>query len=151
MGIGYDGSAGADTIGRAGWETLVMPEVVLKACEARITHEEDRLAFWKDEKLNAEAILKQKGIEFREMPVTGGNRMQLHIDPARQARVDECASKIHEHEHYLEEFQAYAAFLRLHIGPDPATLKHAGELLAPATARALSLSPHDVRYFGIKP
>lgn len=68
-----------------------------EATHARRVHHENRLEFWRSELEKADTALRARGVEFRDVPMTGGSRVDTVLDPQLAARVSECRSKVAEH------------------------------------------------------
>ena len=106
-------------------------ETLAVACEKKRDHHESRQAFWAAELVTAKEAFKGAGVEFREYPVTGGTRMDAVIDPARQARLNECQGKVAEHQKKREEYDRWARGFRANADSH------------------FVLDPDDIAYFGL--
>lgn len=95
------------------WIIPLTPGEVAAAAGKKAEHHRSRWQFWQAEIDKADRDLREKGVEMREMPVTGGQRIQPMFDPQRVARVEECRGKINEHEKKALEYEAYVRFLEL--------------------------------------
>jgi hypothetical protein len=99
--------------------------------EGKAKYHREREAWWLLQREKAEAELRQHGVEFRDYPVTGGTQVQPVLDPARQARLNECLQKIKHHADLAAEYETYLRAFR-----------RSGD------AR-LELDVDDVRFFGL--
>jgi hypothetical protein len=104
---------------------------VARAARARQEHHAERLAFWTEQAAQAEGRLRTSGLEFRDVPVSGGTRLDPVLDPQLQLRLSECKGKLAEHRSAED---AYARW---------------GRILDVAPERVLELAIADVEYFGL--
>jgi len=96
---------------RGKWTVRLATTEVLDHANARARHHLKRKADWEVEQRQAESELKEKGLEFREMAMTGGNRVEAILDPQRQARLQECRSKVEQHGRKADEYHSFARAL----------------------------------------
>jgi hypothetical protein len=106
-------------------------ETLAVACEKKRDHHTERRQWWEAERETAKAAFKEAGVEFREYPVTGGNRLEAVIDPPKQARLNECQQKVTDHHLRAGEYDRWARGFR-----------------ANADAH-FALDPDDIAYFGL--
>jgi len=105
--------------------------VLASACADQVTYHEERLEFWEAEQGQAEARLRESGVEFRVRPVTGGERLDAVVDPQRQARLNECYAKVEQHRRQVEDFQRWQRSFETN------------------SEAAFELDAEDVAYFGL--
>lgn len=104
---------------------------VAAAASERAAYHSLRERTWLDTLDQAERDLREKGVDFRDREVTGGNRIEAVVDPELSNRVNECRQKVEHHRRKGEEYQAYAVVLGAH--PDD----------------QLHLAVDDVQFFGL--
>lgn len=92
---------------REKWSARLPAKRVGLAASQRLGYHRGRATWWQNELEKAEADLRANGIELREMPITGGNRLQPMFDPQRQARVEECREKVRGHHQEADKYEAY--------------------------------------------
>lgn len=100
------------------------------AATSEYDYHKERIAFWTEERTKAIEAAKEKGVEVREYPVTGGVRAEMVIDASLQGRINEASGKIHLHQSAADRFQVEAAAY--------ATQLH---------TKVYELQPDDVLYF----
>lgn len=100
-----------------------------EAAAAEAEYHKGRVAWWKTEQDKAIVLAKAAGVEVREHDVTGGENVQVVIDPTVQSRLNECASKISSHRRLADDFTIQAA------------------CYATQSAVFYDLDPDDVNYF----
>lgn len=120
---------------RRNWKFSFKVADVLAAAEKKLDHHLQRITFWNDQLEKAQRDLKDKGAEFREQPVTGGSHVALVIDPERQNRVNQCASKKNQHQDQANEYTVWVRALRL------------SEQNAPRSY--IDLDAQDIAFFGL--
>ena len=101
------------------------------ACEKKRDYHALRQATWDVELVTAKEAFKGAGVEFREYQITGGTRMDAVIDPAKQARLNECQGKVEEHRKKREEYDRWARGFRANSDAH------------------FALDPDDIAYFGL--
>jgi hypothetical protein len=121
------------------WTFQYLAREIGAASTQKREHHESRLTFWRDELVKAEAALREKGVEFREAPMTSSygatHRTDVVIDPTLQSRVSECRGKVQTHESQAYEFARWErTFDKAH---------------ADAPAKVYDLNADDLAYFGI--
>lgn len=115
---------------RSHWHFLFSGKEVAEAAAKKATYHRERLEFWKLEADLAESKLREKGVEFRSYPVTGGEQLNVVLDTDLQKRLQECKSKVRDHETELRRYELWGvACARVH-----------GEL---------GLDCDDIEYFGL--
>lgn len=115
---------------KRGEHTFQFPgKAISESALAMAQYHERRIEWWKNEQQQAIETAKAKGVEVRELPVTGGTRVDVVIDPSVQMRLNECASKINQHQAAADRFNIEA----LAYGTQP--------------DRVYELQPDDVVYF----
>jgi hypothetical protein len=92
---------------RRDWAFPFTVSALVGACEKRLAYHEERLAFWNAAAAAADADLRAHGIELRDYPVTGGQRVEAVLDPGRHSRYAECQGKQREHRARADEYRAY--------------------------------------------
>lgn len=102
---------------------------VAEAAQKLVDFHEQRQQEWLVEQGKAEILLREKGIELRTHAISGGERMEAHLDATLGARLSECKGKVQEHASAARDFAAYVRA----CGKDPD--KH------------LDLTVGDVAYF----
>lgn len=100
---------------RGDWKVKVPALQVVEAATERREHHINRKHWWENQLAIAEKDLRENGVEMREQPITGGNRLQAILDPERSRRVEECRAKVESHRQRAEEYQAYIHTLNLII------------------------------------
>lgn len=98
---------------RTSWKFQYRGSALYRASQKLATYHQERRHFWENELTIAEDDLRTTGVDFREQQVTGGTRIDLVIDPPKQARVQECRNKVEEHKKLEEEFDTYARAFQL--------------------------------------
>jgi len=81
------------------------------AAHLQAAYHDAKRKFWESEYQKAVTEAKAKGVEIREVPVTGGKRAEMVLDPHLQQRISECMGKIENHQRlrtrYTIEQEAY--------------------------------------------
>ena len=113
------------------WKFSFTGQDLYSAADEKAVYHETRLEFWTAEFVMAEEKVKSTGVDVREYPVTGGNRLELVIDPTLQARYEECHKKLQMHEMMADEFDRYARAFELNVDA------------------LFDLDADDIRYFGL--
>lgn len=98
---------------RTSWKFQYRGSVLYKYAQELATHHQERRYFWENELTIAEDTLRATGVDFRESQITGGQRIDLVLDPQKQARVQECRNKVDEHKKLEEEYETYARAFQL--------------------------------------
>lgn len=119
--------------GRQEWKFRFTAKEVAEAVHRKVVHHASRLEFWQGEAELAEVKMRSEGIKLTAQPVTGGHRLQALIDPTIGQRMEECRSKIQEHERKREEYAAYLRAAQIAV--------EQGELL--------TVDVDDIRFFGL--
>lgn len=79
------------------------------AAQAEYDYHMARIVFWREEGRKAVLAAKEKGVEVREYPVSGGMRTEMVIDTTLQGRINESAQKVYSHQSSADHFQIEAA------------------------------------------
>lgn len=108
---------------RTDWKVRVPALQVVEAAMERHEHHRNRQEWWLKQQEIAEQDLRANGVEMREQPVTGGNRLQAILDPERSRRVEECRGKVDSHRQRVKEYQAYIHTLNLIIKEGEGTVE----------------------------
>ena len=119
--------------GRHYWVVDLPASVVREAAEKKWAYHTGRTEWWKVKLDEAEAALKELGIDFRSNAISGGYRTDVVIDPERQRRVNECREKVQSHNAAALEYEGF------------------GRFLAMAEPGSVSLRPEDVVFFDLQP
>lgn len=82
------------------------------AADSQAHYHGTRVAFWKDQRAQAEQDIHDKGLDVRHRPQTGGDRHEVIVDPELARRLGECDSKIQRHQLSVEEYGQWADALR---------------------------------------
>jgi hypothetical protein len=98
---------------RSTWQFTFTCQKVAAAAAAKAAHHRAREQFWTAQHAKAEEDLKTKGVQMREQPITGGNRIEAVLDPGLAARVNECGVKRDKHREQAEEYEAFQRALEL--------------------------------------
>lgn len=96
---------------RQSWKFQYRGDQVLAAAVKKLGYHQDRLKSWQEESLKADKDLRATGLEFREMAITGGARVDAVLDPQKQSRLNECRSKVTEHKTASEGYERWARVL----------------------------------------
>lgn len=118
------------------WSVKLPATQVAAQARMRAEHHRGRQAFWAEQLATAEQELRAHGLEFRELPVTGGNKLQAVMDPGRVDRVEECRRKVIQHERQAADYEAYRILL------DLLAIQNQGTMY-------VDLDSSDVVYFGL--
>ena len=108
---------------RSDWKVKVPALQVVAAAMEQQAHHLSRQEWWENQQAIAEKDLRENGVEMREQPITGGNRLQAILDPERSRRVEECRGKVESHRQRAEEYQAYIHTLNLIIKEGEGTVE----------------------------
>lgn len=95
------------TYARNDWPFRMSRQGLVDACEAKISYHAARLEEWSGELNKATADLRERGVELREHPITGGSRIGAVLDPERAQRVEECRDKVAAHKRELDGYEAF--------------------------------------------
>ena len=83
---------------------------ISEAARAEAQYHEDRISYWDEEFENAKTrVIETAELEVKELPVTGGKRVDLSInygDPAAYRRMQEAGQKIDRHREAAEKFRS---------------------------------------------
>jgi hypothetical protein len=108
---------------------------LLKCCEERMKYHTERVKFWLSQQTIAEKALRDTGIKLTSLPVTGGNRTEVQLDPTMSKRVSECENRLKENKQSVDRFRAYRAFFDQARKETP--------------EKAFELNADDVLYFNL--
>ena len=86
------------------WYFTAQSDSLRDMCEQRVSHHMERLAWWREERRMADFSLRERGIDIREYAVSGGDRVEVVIDPTLTKRISECEAKIRQHLARCEEY-----------------------------------------------
>lgn len=117
-------------IGRNNWRQQYNSSEVATAAEKASKYHRERQSWWEAERQKTRDKIGAEGIDVREQPVTGGVQHQIVIDPALNARLNECQSKIQKHQQKADRLDQWVGFLRIQ-------------------SRAVVLTFEDVEFFEI--
>lgn len=102
---------------------------IAAAADAERDYRAKRAEWWASEFDKAVSAAKEKGIEVREYPVTGGMQAHMAIDATLQERINICISKRASHKAAADRFAIESA------------------AYATQPEREYELDPDDVVYF----
>lgn len=97
---------------RTSWRFAYSGEQVAAGAQRKAEHHRAREEWWRGEKAEAETKMRAATVELAELPVTGGTRVEIKIDPALTARYNECTGKMQQHKQAAEEFERWASVLQ---------------------------------------
>ena len=126
------------SIGRHDWKCYLPARVVRESAEKKADYHRTRVAFWSDELEVANRELKENGIQLRDVPVTGGYRVEHVVDLPLSKRVTECREKLDNHQRLVTDYSAYVRLMEL--------IESAQE---DEEEDCVPLGPEDILYFDI--
>ena len=83
---------------RETWTVAIDATVLFDASIGKAEHHQDRQEWWAAELVTARQKVSTDGLSIRDIPVTGGYRNEVVLDPPLVARVNECQQKVREHQ-----------------------------------------------------
>lgn len=128
MSKGNDRMKDVIQVGRGDWQLIYSRDQVKEAALKQVKHHGKRVAWWSEQKGNAEAELKDRGFTLERRYHSGGHDLEAKVDPELARRVAECESKIRANKNSEQGFLAWTR-----------ALDHASEHLV--------LTISDVEYF----
>lgn len=82
---------------------------IAEAAGTEAKYHDERAAWWNGEYEKAAVLAKEKGVEIRHYPVTGGNRAQVVVDTTLSNRLEEAARKRSDHQQKAERYKVDSA------------------------------------------
>ncbi|MEE8503970.1 MAG: hypothetical protein V3T26_05925 [candidate division NC10 bacterium] len=119
---------------RSQWKFRFAAALVAEAAQNRADHHRDRRKWWEDELEKTDKQLRETGVEFRSHEVTGGQRLDLAVDPTLKNRYEEGRFKVQAHTEKWEEFERWTFALET----------------AAEDVVVLELDIDDIAFFGIE-
>ena len=120
---------------REQWEFSFTAREVVVALDKRIEHHVSRLAWWESEMEQAEAGLVDKGFEYRERRLSGGDELIVVGDPELANRVKQCRNSLRRHKENKQFFETWNRVL--------------GSRLKQDSEATLLMKYDDVKFFGL--
>ncbi len=104
---------------RESWEFSFSYGDLAKAAEEQYTEHIERADHWDGQLAELDKQLRASGVQYRDVPMTGGTRTDVVIDVNLKERLDEARRKRAEHERRAEEYAGYVRAFQLQLESDP--------------------------------
>lgn len=101
----YDDYSGTGE--RSKWTFSYQAKDLFETTNARAKFHRSRRLHWNEEVRQLEAEIRDKGVELKEIPVTGGHRFEASVDTALGRQFTEAKEKEEAHAKRQEQYDAY--------------------------------------------